>query len=71
MLVNIFCPEHDLVNTSNCGDDFLRDITVQMVIDPVINIKVMTELLQKALLERKDVDIHIINNVRIRVHRKK
>ena len=70
MLVNIFCPEYDLVNTSNCGDEFLRDITVQMAIDPVVNIRVMTELLQKALLERKDIDRHIINNVRIRAHRK-
>ena len=71
MLVNIFCPEHDLVNTSNCGDEFLREITVEMAIDPVVNIRVMTELLQKALLERKDIDRHIINNSRIRAHRKK
>ena len=31
----------------------------------------MTTLLQKALPERKDVDRHMINNVRIRARRRK
>ena len=41
-----------------------------MAIDPFVNDKAMTELLQKALFERKGVDRHMINNVRLRARRK-
>ena len=40
---------------------------VQMVIDPFINVRAMIELLQKTLPERKDVDIYMINNVRLKL----
>ena len=36
-----------------------------MTIDPFVNVRAMRELLQKALLDKKDVDRHIINNVMI------
>ena len=39
---------------------------VQLAITPFVNVRAMTNLLQKALLERKDVDRHMIKNVRIR-----
>ena len=55
----------------HCGDEFLREIMVQMVIDSFINVRAMIELLQKTLPERKDVDIYMINNVRLRARRKK
>ena len=42
---------------------------VQMAINLFVNVRTMTNLLQKALPERKDVDRHIINNVRIRARR--
>ena len=42
-----------------------------MAIDPYVSVRSMTTLLQKALPERKDVDRHMINNVRIRSHRRK
>ena len=44
---------------------------VQMDIDPFVNVRVMTELLQKVLPNRKDVDRHMINNIRIRARKKK
>ena len=54
-----------------CGDDILREIMVQMAIDPFINVRVMTESLQKVLPDRKNADRHMINNVRIRACKKK
>ena len=56
---------------TRCGDEDLRQIMVQMAIDPFVNIRVMTELLQKVLPNRKDVDRHMINNIRIRARKKK
>ena len=44
---------------------------VQIAIDPFVNIKTMTELLQKTLPGGKDVNRHVINNVRLRTRRKK
>ena len=43
---------------------------VQMVIDSFINVRAMIELLQTALPGRKDVDRHMINNIRLRARRK-
>ena len=54
-----------------CGDEVLREIVVQMDIDPFVNIRAMTELLQKTLPDKKDVDRYRINNVRIRVRKKR
>ena len=42
-----------------------------MAINPYVSVRSMTTLLQKALPERKDVDRHMINNVRIRARRRK
>ena len=44
---------------------------VQMAINPYVSVRSMTTLLQKALAERKDVDRHMTNNVRIRARRRK
>ena len=41
-----------------------------MAINHFANVKVITNLIQKALPENKDVDRHMINNVRIRERRK-
>ena len=54
-----------------CGDEGLRKIMVQMAINAFVNTREMTDLLQKALPERNTVDIHIINNIKIRARRKK
>ena len=56
---------------ARCGDEVLKEIIVQMTINPYGSIRSMTTLLQKALPERKDVDRHMINNVRIRARRRK
>ena len=53
-----------------CGDEVLREITVQMAIDPFVNVRAMIKLLQTSLPGRKDVDRHMINNVRLRARRK-
>ena len=44
---------------------------VQIAIDPFINVRAMIELLHNVLPDRKDVDMHMINNVRIRTSKKK
>ena len=44
---------------------------VQIAIDLFVNVRAMTELLQKVLPGKKDVNIHIINNVRLRARREK
>ena len=53
------------------GDEVLREIMVQMTIDPFVNVRAMTELLQKTLPGKNDVNRHVINNVRLRTRRKK
>ena len=42
-----------------------------MAINPYVSVRSMTTLLQKELAERKDIDSHMINNVRIRARRRK
>ena len=42
-----------------CSDEVLREIMVQRTIDPFVNDRVMTDLLQKTLFGRKDVDRHM------------
>ena len=37
----------------------------------MVNVRTMTELLQRTLPGRKDIDRHMINNVRIRARKKK
>ena len=54
-----------------CGDEVLKQIMVQMAINPHISVRSMTTLLRKALSEREDVDRHMINNVRIRARKRK
>ena len=44
---------------------------VQLAIDPFVSVRAMTSLLRKALPDRKNVDRHMINNVRIRALKKK
>ena len=55
---------------ARCGGEVLKEIMVQMAINPYISVRSMTTLLQKVLPERKDLDRHMINNVRIRARRK-
>ena len=43
---------------------------VQIDIDPFINVRAMTELLQKASIDRQFIDRYMINNVSIRVRKK-
>ena len=42
----------------------------QIAIDPFVNVITMTELLQKVLPDKKDVDMCMINNVRICIRKK-
>ena len=42
-----------------------------MDIDPFVSVRAMTELLQKVSPDRKDVDMHMINNIRIRARKKR
>jgi len=56
---------------ARCGGEVLKESMVQMAMNPYVSVRSMTTLLQKALSEKKDVDRHMINNVRIRARRRK
>ena len=43
---------------------------IQIAIELFVNVKEMTELLKKVLPDRKNIDRHMINNVRIRARKK-
>ena len=44
---------------------------VQMSIEPFVSLRAIRELLFKVSPERKFIDIHMINNVRIRTRQRK
>ena len=44
---------------------------VQMAIDPFVYVRVMIELLKKLSPDRKNVDMHMINNVKIRARKRR
>ena len=52
-----------------CGNEVLREIMVN-AIDSFVNIRAMTELLQKVLPGRKDIDMLMINNARMCARKK-
>ena len=54
-----------------CTDQSLKDIMVQMDIDPFVNIRAMSELLVKVSPAGNHIDRHMINNVKIRGKKKK
>ena len=49
-----------------CADHSLQEVVVQMSIEPFVSDRAIRELLSKVLSERKFIDRHTINNVRIR-----
>ena len=49
----------------------LKESMVKMDIDLFVNVKAMIELLLKLLSDRKHVDTHIADNIRIRAWREK
>ena len=71
MLFNLVLSRTRSGDYKRCGDEILRKIMVQMAIDPFVNVRAMIELLQKVLLERKDVDRHMVKNVRLHTRRKR
>ena len=66
----IFLSRTEFSDYTRCGDEVLREIMVLMAIDPFLNVRSIAELLQSVPPERKDVDRYMINNVRLRAHRK-
>ena len=54
-----------------CGDHSLQEIMVQMSIESSVSVRAIRELLFKVMPDRKFIDRHIINNVRIRDRQKK
>ena len=56
---------------ARCGYEDLKEIMVQMAINPYVSVRSMTTLLQNALPKGEDVDRHMINNIRIRARRRK
>ena len=53
------------------ADHSLQEITVQMSIESSVSVRAIRELLFKVMPDRKFIDRHIINNVRIRDRQKK
>ena len=49
-----------------CADHSLQEVMVQISVEPFVSVRAIRELLSKVLPERKFIDRHMINNVRIR-----
>ena len=49
-----------------CADHSLQEVTVQISLELFVSVRAIRELLSKVLPERKFIDRHMINNVRIR-----
>ena len=56
---------------SKCTNHVLSEIMVRMGGSYSIDVQSMVEIFRKALSERKDVDRHMIYNVRLRARRRK
>ena len=56
---------------SKCTNHVLSEIMVRMGGSYSIDVQSMVEILRKALPERKDLDRHMVYNVRLRVRRRK
>ena len=56
---------------SKCSNHVLSEIMVRMGGSYSINVQSMVEILRKALPERKDVDRHMVYNVRLRARQRK
>ena len=56
---------------SKCTNHVLSEILVRMGGSYSIDVQSMVEILRKALPERKDVDRHMVYNVRLRARRRK
>ena len=54
-----------------CNDHSLQEVMVQMAIEPFVSVRAIRELLSKVLSDRKFIDRHMINNVRIRARQRK
>ena len=54
-----------------CVDHSLQEVMVQMSIEPFVLVRAIRELLSRVLPERKFIDRHMINNIRIRVQQRK
>ena len=53
-----------------CDDQSRREGMVQMAIEPFVSVRAGRELLSKPIPDRKYIDRHMINNVRIRDRKK-
>ena len=54
-----------------CADHSLQEVMVQMSTEPFVPVRAVMELLFKVMPDRKFIDRHMINNVRIRARQKK
>ena len=53
-----------------CDNQSLIEVMIQMDIEPFISVRAVRELLSKIISERKYIDRHMINNVRIHAWKK-
>ena len=53
-----------------CTDYALQEVMVQMSIEPFVSVRAIRELLSKVIPDRKFINRHMINNVRIRARQK-
>ena len=62
-------------NSKKCADQCLKEVMVQMTIEPFVSIRAIRELLSKVVYDRKyidkNIDKNMINNVRIRARKKR
>lgn len=54
-----------------CADYTLKEVMVQMSIEPFVSVRAIMELLFKVILDRMHINRYMINTVRIRARQKK
>ena len=58
-------------NYNKCADQCLKEVMVQMNLEPFVSIRARREFISKVVSERKYIDKNMINNIRIRAQTKK
>ena len=53
-------------NYNKCADQCLKEVMVQMDLEPFVSIRARREFISKVVSERKYIDKNMINKVRIR-----
>ena len=56
---------------NKCAAQSIKEVIVQIDIEHLVSVRAIREFLSKEMSEKKYVDRHLINNIRIRARKKK